>query len=93
MHGGGCLYRYAPDGRLDRIVTLPVQNPTMMAFCGPDLCDLYVTSATHGKPSKPHEGGIFRMHVGRSRSPHLRPLKLVFLEEVAISEPCYFITR
>ena len=35
----------------------------MMAFCGPDLRDLYVTSATHGKPGKPHEGGIFRMRV------------------------------
>ena len=63
IHGGGCLHRYAPDGRLDRVVELPVQNPTMMAFGGPDLRDLYVTSATHGKPGKPHEGGIFRVRV------------------------------
>ena len=63
IHRGGCLHRYAPNGRLDRVVELPVHNPTMMAFCGPDLRDLYVTSATHGKPGKPHEGGIFRMRV------------------------------
>ncbi len=61
IHGGGCLHRYAPDGRLDRVLELPVQNPTMMAFCGPELRDLYFTSATHGKPGKPYEGGIFRV--------------------------------
>lgn len=61
IHRGGRLHRYAPDGRLDAVVELPVQNPTMMAFCGPDLRDLYVTSATHGKPGKPHEGGIFHL--------------------------------
>jgi sugar lactone lactonase YvrE len=61
IHHGGRLHRYAPDGKLDRVVELPVQNPTMMAFCGPDLRDLYITSATHGKPGKPHEGGIFHL--------------------------------
>ena len=35
----------------------------MMAFCGPDLCELYVTSATHGKRGYPNEGGIFRVRV------------------------------
>ena len=34
---GGCLHRYAPDGRLDRIVNF--RSTHMMAFCGPDLCD------------------------------------------------------
>jgi sugar lactone lactonase YvrE len=63
IHGGGCLHRYAPDGRLDLVLELPVENPTMMAFGGPDLHELYVTSATHGKPGKPHEGGIFRVRV------------------------------
>jgi sugar lactone lactonase YvrE len=63
IHGGGCLHRYAPDGRLDLVAELPIQNPTMIAFGGPDLHDLYVTSATHGRPGKPHEGGVFRMRV------------------------------
>ncbi len=61
IHRGGRLHRYTPDGRLDAVVELPVQNPTMMAFSGGDLRDLYVTSATHGKPGKPYEGGI--LHV------------------------------
>lgn len=63
IHRGGRLHRYAPDGRLDRVVEMPIDNPTMMAFCGADRRDLYVTSASHGKPGKPHEGGIFRMRV------------------------------
>jgi sugar lactone lactonase YvrE len=58
IHGGGRLHRYARDGSLDRIVELPITNPTMMAFCGSDLSHLCVTSATHGKPGKPFEGGV-----------------------------------
>lgn len=61
IHQGGRLRRYAPDGHLDREIRLPVDNPTMPAFAGRDLGDLYVTSATHGKPGKPHEGGLFRV--------------------------------
>ncbi len=65
IHGGGRLRRHAPDGRLDREVALPVRNPTMMAFAGPDLAMLYVTSATHGRSDgAPHEGGLWRLSPG-----------------------------
>lgn len=64
IHAGGRLHRYTPDGDLDRVVTLPVQNPTMVAFCGPDLRELCITSATHGKPGLPYEGGVFSMRAG-----------------------------
>jgi sugar lactone lactonase YvrE/NAD(P)-dependent dehydrogenase (short-subunit alcohol dehydrogenase family) len=76
IHGGGRLHRYAPDGTLDRVVELPVRNPTMVAFCGPDLRDLCITSATHGKPCRPHEGGIFRLRpgvTGLARRSHVAP--------------------
>ena len=46
--GGWRLVRYAPDGRVDRIVDLPVQQPTCCMFGGPDLRTLYVTSASIG---------------------------------------------
>ena len=69
IHGGGQLHRYARDGSLDRIVELPIMNPTMMAFCGNDLSLLCVTSATHGKSGKPFEGGILILRPGVSGLP------------------------
>jgi sugar lactone lactonase YvrE/DNA-binding IclR family transcriptional regulator len=42
---GWRVVRHAPDGRLDRVVHLPVPRPTSCAFGGPDLRTLYVTSA------------------------------------------------
>ena len=43
--GGWRLTRYDPDGKVERVVKLPVPNPTSCVFGGPDLTDLYVTSA------------------------------------------------
>jgi len=45
LWGGGCVHRYAPDGSRDRVLPVPVPNPTSVAFGGPDLEDLYVTAA------------------------------------------------
>jgi sugar lactone lactonase YvrE len=45
---GWRIVRYAPDGRIDRVVELPVQRPTAAAFGGPDLDTLFITSATGG---------------------------------------------
>jgi sugar lactone lactonase YvrE len=42
----GRLVRYDPDGEIDRIVDLPVSRGTGVAFGGPDLGTLYITSAT-----------------------------------------------
>lgn len=64
--GGGCLLRLRPDGRIDRIVELPVANPTCCAFGGPDLRTLYVTSTRHGMPedavaANPMEGALLAL--------------------------------
>ncbi|MBF0678449.1 MAG: SMP-30/gluconolactonase/LRE family protein [Devosia sp.] len=45
---GSCLIRFAPDGRVDRTIALPVTNPTACTFGGEDLRTLYVTSGTFG---------------------------------------------
>ncbi|GAB3973070.1 SMP-30/gluconolactonase/LRE family protein [Streptomyces sparsus] len=45
---GGQLRRYTPEGTLDRVVELPVRRPTACAFGGPQLRDLYVTTARVG---------------------------------------------
>ncbi|WP_404420488.1 SMP-30/gluconolactonase/LRE family protein [Thalassospira australica] len=46
--GGSCLIRFAPDGSVDRIIELPVTQPTSCVFGGPDLRTLYITSASVG---------------------------------------------
>jgi len=45
---GSRVVRYAPDGSIDRIVSLPVSRPSSCAFGGPDLKTLYVTTARVG---------------------------------------------
>ncbi|KOG33405.1 SMP-30/gluconolactonase/LRE family protein [Streptomyces resistomycificus] len=50
---GGAVRRYTPDGRLDRVIDLPTPRVTACAFGGPDLTDLYVTTARVGLPT-PH---------------------------------------
>jgi sugar lactone lactonase YvrE len=64
-----CIHRYAPDGRLDRAVRLPVQRPTTCMFGGTDLATLYVTSARmdladDALAAQPHAGGVFALDAG-----------------------------
>jgi sugar lactone lactonase YvrE len=64
IFGGGELRRYTPDGRLDRVVSLPVSQVTSAAFGGPDLGVLYITTAHENFTpadlrSQPHAGDIF----------------------------------
>ena len=66
---GWRLTRYAPDGRIDRVVTLPVQVVTNCAFAGEDLGTLYITTARWGVPNhalagQPLAGGLFAMSPG-----------------------------
>ena len=45
---GSRLARYAPDGSLDKIIDLPVSQPTCPAFGGEDLKLMFITSAREG---------------------------------------------
>lgn len=45
IFAGGRVVRYAPDGSVDRVLPLPVSNPTCVCFGGPDLRTLYITTA------------------------------------------------
>lgn len=70
---GGCLRRYAPDGRMDFEVPLPVRQTSAVTFGGPGLHDMYVTSAgSHGADplsppghnfGLPRGGGLYRVQV------------------------------
>lgn len=42
---GARLTRFSPEGRIDRIIEMPVDRPTACCFGGADLATLFVTSA------------------------------------------------
>ena len=66
---GGCLIRYHPDGRMDRVVRLPVSKPTSCAFGGTGHRQLFVTTAMRGlsaeqRRSEPLAGRVLILDVG-----------------------------
>lgn len=42
---GGCVVRYDPDGKIERTLSVPAKQTSSIAFGGPDLTDLFITSA------------------------------------------------
>jgi sugar lactone lactonase YvrE len=42
---GGCIVRVAPNGKIDRVIEMPVTNITTCTFGGLDLKTLFVTTA------------------------------------------------
>ncbi len=74
IHGAGLLHRYTPAGVLDKVVTVPVSQPTMCCFAGAELDELYVTSAREKlTPAQlkiePYAGGLFRLRPGIAGQP------------------------
>ncbi|MBN1219400.1 MAG: SMP-30/gluconolactonase/LRE family protein [Anaerolineae bacterium] len=66
--GGWKITRYDPDGRAEREIKMPVQQPTSCTFGGPNLDQLYVTSARAGLSEaeltgQPLAGDVFRLNV------------------------------
>jgi sugar lactone lactonase YvrE len=56
---GAAVRRYTPAGELDRVVPLPVPRVTACAFGGPELTDLYITTARVGlSPAPPLAGSL-----------------------------------
>lgn len=69
LFGGGAVRRYRPDGTLEAHIPLPVRHPTSLAFGGPDLRDLYVTSSRHlltaaEREAEPAAGALLRLRPG-----------------------------
>jgi D-xylonolactonase len=66
---GWCLRRISPEGEIVGQVEMPVQRPTSCCFGGPDLDELYVTSARRGIDNnaltmQPCAGGLFLVDTG-----------------------------
>lgn len=66
MWGGSAVRRYAPDGRLDGVVELPVTQVTACTFGGSNLDELYITTSRQGLPEgkQPSAGAIFVAETG-----------------------------
>jgi sugar lactone lactonase YvrE len=52
---GGALHRYDADGRLTRVVDVPVTYPTSLAFGGDDLRTAFVTTSSAHEAPAGHE--------------------------------------
>lgn len=68
-YGAGRLVRYTPGGKRDRVVELPVANPTCCCFGGKDLDYLFVTSARQrltpaDLAQQPLAGSVFALRPG-----------------------------
>jgi D-xylonolactonase len=64
--GGGCLVRYAPDGTELQRIEFPARKVSSAIFGGPDLSDLYVTTAGGNQKDidGPGAGALFRVRPG-----------------------------
>ena len=74
---GWRVERRLPDGSLDMLVELPAAQVTSCAFGGPQLRDLFITTAAHGlgaaeRASQPSAGSIFRVRPGVTGLPARR---------------------
>lgn len=69
MWGGAALRRFTPAGKPDVMLPVPVARPTSCAFGGPDLADLFVTTANIGlsdsaRAAQPLAGRLLRLRPG-----------------------------
>ena len=67
--GASRVIRYAPDGSIERSVTLAASQPSCLCFGGPALNELYVTTAwQHMTPAmragEPQAGGLYNGAAG-----------------------------
>ena len=65
---GWRITRYTPDGKIDRVIKMPVGYPTSCCFGGPDLKTLFLTSAKRDVTeselkNQPQAGALFAIDV------------------------------
>ncbi|HEX8984187.1 MAG TPA: SMP-30/gluconolactonase/LRE family protein, partial [Bryobacteraceae bacterium] len=47
---GGCVVRYDPDGTVERRIAVPAKQTSSVAFGGPGLEELFITTAAKSEP-------------------------------------------
>ncbi len=72
LWGGGQVTRFLPDGTVAGSIRMPVSRTSSCCFAGPDLSDLYITTAWQHLPPERREayaGGLFRCRPGVAGQP------------------------
>ena len=69
--GGARVVRYRPDGTVDRILPMPVPQPSCCAIGGPGLDTLYVITSPQGlgqaaRSAWPGSGNLFELRLPRA---------------------------
>lgn len=69
LYDGGRIVRFSPEGEPVAEHEVPCPHPTMVAFGGPDLRTLYITTATQhldaeGRARWPQAGSLLQMRTG-----------------------------
>ena len=62
--GGSCVVRFTPDGKVDKIIEMPVQNITNCVFGGKDMKTLFITTASNkGENQNDLDGSLFAVNL------------------------------
>jgi len=74
---GGCVARITPQGRVDRMISVPASRVTSCAFGGADLRTLYITTARQKLApeelrAQPLAGSLFAVRLDISGLPEPR---------------------
>jgi sugar lactone lactonase YvrE len=69
QYEGSRVLRYSMQGEITGVVHMPVRRPTMVAFGGPGLRTMFITTAREGASAEelaayPQSGGLFACDVG-----------------------------
>ena len=75
--GGSCVLRITPEGKVDRVLRLPVSNPTSCTFGGKEGKTLFITSARFAlSPEQlsqnPQEGALLAVELEIGGNPEHR---------------------
>jgi sugar lactone lactonase YvrE len=76
-YAGWRIVRYTPEGKIDRVIELPVSNPTCCCFGGKDLDTLYISTARQRLTPEqlarePLAGSVFAVSPGVRGLPEAR---------------------
>ena len=80
---GSCVVRYDPDGKVERRLQTAAKQTSSLAFGGPDLTDIFITSAAQSEPmpimpagydykSGYFGGALFHINLGIVGKPEFR---------------------